>query len=419
MPELTKQLKTIDVVNAVRPGFALAILLGILIASFVVATEIFLILFLGLLFGVFLTKSAAWVNRKTPFEYSTCVGLTTVSLLGISIAFTAVFGMKIESQVSQAADQMTQAQTELQQAIQRRPVLRSILSSTPFVNALLDEMPRSTSDQQSQSPPSKVQTQAEQIPRRIDDSQSSARRSKPDSKRSNFQPLSLSDLPSSGTISTAANQVASFLSRLFQTTLGLIVNSALIFFVGLFLAVAPEDYRDGVIVLFPKHRRERIREVMNLAGESLWNWLVGRFGSMLVTGTGAFLILFLCGVPMAILLGMVTAALTFVPNIGGLIALMLAILFAIPQGSTIVAVVIVGYGLLQLIESYLVTPLIQKNQTSLPPALLIGFQALMGVLFGFLGAAVASPVLAATKTLTEELYVKDVLSASCNAESAQ
>jgi predicted PurR-regulated permease PerM len=64
---------------------------------------------------------------------------------------------------------------------------------------------------------------------------------------------------------------------------------------------------------------------------------------------------------------------------------------------------------LQLIESYVVTPLIQQRQVSLPPALLIAFQVVMGVLFGFLGAAVASPLLAAAKIGIEESYVKDIL----------
>ena len=64
---------------------------------------------------------------------------------------------------------------------------------------------------------------------------------------------------------------------------------------------------------------------------------------------------------------------------------------------------------LQLVESCLITPLIQEQQVSLPPALLMSFQAIMGVLFGFLGAMVASPLLAASKVIVQELYVKDYL----------
>ena len=53
--------------------------------------------------------------------------------------------------------------------------------------------------------------------------------------------------------------------------------------------------------------------------------------------------------------------------------------------------------------------MIQQKQVSIQPALLIAFQAVLGLLFGFLGAAVASPLLAATKVGVEEAYIKDVL----------
>jgi predicted PurR-regulated permease PerM len=130
---------------------------------------------------------------------------------------------------------------------------------------------------------------------------------------------------------------------------------------------------------------------------------------MLVTGIGAYLLLAVIGVPMAATLGILTGLLTFIPNIGAAIALMLAILFALPQGLAAAGMVLGAYLALQLMESYLVTPLIQQHQVSLPPALLIAFQALMGVLFGFIGAAVASPLLAASKRTIEMLYIEDYL----------
>ena len=65
----------------------------------------------------------------------------------------------------------------------------------------------------------------------------------------------------------------------------------LIFFVGLFLAVSPEKYRDGVVQLIPKAKRDRASEVLDSTSETLWRWLIGRFGSMLATGVGAFLLL--------------------------------------------------------------------------------------------------------------------------------
>jgi predicted PurR-regulated permease PerM len=50
-----------------------------------------------------------------------------------------------------------------------------------------------------------------------------------------------------------------------------------------------------------------------------------------------------------------------------------------------------------------------KGRVNLPPALTILSQALMAVLFGFLGLMCAVPLLAATMTIVKMLYVEDVV----------
>ena len=119
--------------------------------------------------------------------------------------------------------------------------------------------------------------------------------------------------------------------------------------------------------------------------------------------------LWLLGVPMAITVGIITALLTFIPNIGGIIALALAMLMAFTQGPMTVLWVIVIYSVLQLIESNVISPLIQQHQTSIPPALLLSFQVILGALTGFMGLLVATPLLAATLVAVREFWIKDVL----------
>ncbi len=360
------------------------------VAAFVIAWEMFFILFLGLLFGVFLTKSAASLSQVLPLSYSARVGVVTTLLLVLAIGSLLTFGLRAGHQLADADKHLSAAQEKLQQAATDYPAVYSVLASTPLVGRFLG------------SPESKTDEDADAS------SQPADAKSATDTESSAGAETETSGL-TSGTISKVAGRGLEAVFGLFQTSFGLAVNSLLIFFVGLFLSLAPETYRDGIVVLFPQPRRERTRDVLNIVGETLWHWLIGRGGSMLVTGLGAVALLTLAGVPMGAMLGLATGVLTFVPNIGSLVALVLAILFALPLGQGTVAIVFVGYLVLQLVESYVITPLIQQQQVSLPPALLISFQALMGVLFGFLGAAVASPLLAACKSLTREVYVNDVL----------
>lgn len=115
---------------------------------------------------------------------------------------------------------------------------------------------------------------------------------------------------------------------------------------------------------------------------------------------------------MPMTVGVITGFLTFVPNIGAIISLALAILLALSQGPEIVIWVIIVYAALQLVESNIVTPIIQQKKTSIPPALLLAFQLIMAALTGFLGVMVATPLLAASITLVQEVWIEEVIEGS-------
>ncbi len=84
-----------------------------------------------------------------------------------------------------------------------------------------------------------------------------------------------------------------------------------------------------------------------------------------------------------------------------------ALLIALGQGSDSAVYVAVLYLAVQSVESYTVTPLIQQRTVSLPPALTIVAQLLMGVFAGALGLAMATPLAAVLLVLVRKLYVED------------
>jgi predicted PurR-regulated permease PerM len=64
---------------------------------------------------------------------------------------------------------------------------------------------------------------------------------------------------------------------------------------------------------------------------------------------------------------------------------------------------------LQGVESYLVTPMIQQREVSLPPILTIAAQLLMGGLFGIIGIMMAAPLLVVVLLMVQLLYIHDLL----------
>ena len=67
------------------------------------------------------------------------------------------------------------------------------------------------------------------------------------------------------------------------------------------------------------------------------------------------------------------------------------------------------YVAVQFIEGYLITPLVQQETVSLPPALTIASLVLFGALFGPMGLMLGTPLAAVAIVLVRMAYVEDVL----------
>jgi predicted PurR-regulated permease PerM len=193
------------------------------------------------------------------------------------------------------------------------------------------------------------------------------------------------------------------------STFGALGNFVIILFIGLYGAIGPDIYRKGFLALMAPSLRPRGEKVLDKATATLADWLAAKLMSMAIVGVLTAVGLWLIGVPLAFLLGLIAALLAFIPNIGPVIAAVPAILLAFPQGTNSVLMVAAVYIVVQTLESYVVTPIIQQEKVSLPPALVIGMQLLFGVLFGLPGLALATPLTALGKTLVREIYVDGYL----------
>jgi predicted PurR-regulated permease PerM len=195
----------------------------------------------------------------------------------------------------------------------------------------------------------------------------------------------------------------------FSSVLGWFTNFIIIIFIGLYGAIEPGVYKRGFLHLIPKARRERIGEVLSEINETLKWWLIGKFFGMAVIGVSTTLGLWLLDVPLALILGLIAALFTFIPNIGPILAMVPAVLLGLtvsPEKALYVGLLYVG---IQAVESYILTPLVQRKTIELPPALTLGTQVFLGVSMGGLGVALATPLTAVGVVATKMLYVEDVL----------
>jgi predicted PurR-regulated permease PerM len=177
-------------------------------------------------------------------------------------------------------------------------------------------------------------------------------------------------------------------------------------FVPLYLTAMPEPVVNWTLRLFPTDRRPRTREVLSIMHRSLLQWLKGRLLSMAMVGvlwTGA---LYLIGIPGALFLGILAGLLEFVPYVGPVVSTLPPVVLALAGDPTDVLWVLLSYLLIQQVEGFLLTPLIEGRVASLHPAVVIVTVTLAGAAFGFLGVLLAVPTTLVVKVLVEECWFR-------------
>lgn len=210
-------------------------------------------------------------------------------------------------------------------------------------------------------------------------------------------------------------EVGAFLegiTAIFSSALTLLATLLIVIFISIYLALEPDLYIEGTLRLVPAARRARMRAVLVQIADTLRWWLLSRGLTMLLVGVLVTLGLSIIGIPLALALGVIAALLELIPNIGPIMALIPAVLVALSMGTNQVLYVIVLYFVLQQVESYVITPFIEKQAVRLPPALTVGLQVLLTVIVGPLGLLLAAPLAAAGLVVVRMLYIEDVLGES-------
>lgn len=177
-------------------------------------------------------------------------------------------------------------------------------------------------------------------------------------------------------------------------TLAVVAGIVLVLFLAIYLAVDPSVYRRGLLRLVPRGARARTDETLTAIAGTLRKWLVTQLIAMVAIGLVTTLVLVTLKVRAAVPLGILAGLLEFVPTLGPVLSALPAIAMGLvdsPEKALFVAIAYVG---IQFIENHLLIPLLMKGGMDLPPALTIIMQALMAIVFGFLGVLVAVPLLA-------------------------
>jgi predicted PurR-regulated permease PerM len=203
---------------------------------------------------------------------------------------------------------------------------------------------------------------------------------------------------SGGALATVANVGASVAN---------VVSFTVVIVIATIYAVArPRPLINGFVALFPAGRRQRVREILGEVYETVQRWFLGQLTSMFIIGVLSTAALSLIGIPFALLLGVFSGLVSFIPFVGPMISVIPPVLLALIGDPIDALWVILAYAGIQMVESYLIYPLVMSRAVSLHPAVVMFALLIMGTLFGFVGVLLAVPLVTALHVLLRELWIE-------------
>jgi len=372
-----------DVVRAA--GLVLAMYLALKLLWF--ANALFLVTFLGVLFAIAIS---AGVDRLERLRIPRGAGaaLIILSFFAVLIGFGAWLAPTLREQGAELRQKLPEAVDRAEQWMNRRQTgFFGILLGGGLANRPSTAAPsQPTGATTTPAGGATVATSQNAPPKAPQDTSAGAPR--------------IHDRIQQG-LSGATRYLFPFLTHTAEAVAGFLI----VIFLSIYLAADPALYRRGMLALLPDRRRAQGAYVMDRITVVLRKWLVTQLIAMLTIGVVTTIVLLVLRVKAAFALGLLAGLFEFIPTVGPLLSAVPGVAMGFLDSPEKAATVALAYWGIQFLENHVLIPLLMKGGMDLPPALTVITQALLALVFGFLGLMVAVPLLATIMVIVQVLYV--------------
>jgi predicted PurR-regulated permease PerM len=192
----------------------------------------------------------------------------------------------------------------------------------------------------------------------------------------------------------------------------LLIALATIFVLVLLLLLEGPKLRSGVLGMMSPPRREEVTSVARKVNGAVTGYMLGNILTSVIAGLVVFLTLLLVGVPFPFLWALWVALVDFLPMIGGALAGIPTVLFALGHSFTAGIVTLVVFLVYTQVENHILNPVIMSRTVKINPLLVLlsilvaaSIGSWIGGLFGgFVAALLAIPAAGALQVIVAETW---------------
>jgi predicted PurR-regulated permease PerM len=346
-------------------GIGVVLFAALLLFTWVFAATIFLI-FSGILLGVALTAMSNLLGRVVRLPHSLRLTLVCLAVAGMLSGIVFLGGSTIAQQTTVLTNTIKSQLVNVKAFMERNGIDTSIFD---FGN--LTQQPEPT---------------GQTVP---------------------AAPAPTHALPSAGTLASSGGAIFSQSLKLVLGTVSAVGNFFIVLFLGIAFATQPGVYRAGLLFMAPAKHRARAQIIVDRIGLTLERWLIAQIITMIAVFLVTWIGLSVIGIQSSFILGIQAGLLAFIPTVGAILGGLIVTLASLASGWVAGLSAFILFLGVHALESYVLTPIIQRQALDIPPATLFAFQILLGVVFGIWGLALALPLMAIAKVMIDHFKAED------------
>jgi predicted PurR-regulated permease PerM len=346
-------------------GIGIVLFAALLLFAWTFAATLFLI-FAGMLLGVALNTMTNLLGRTAKLPHALRLAVVCLALVAVLSGIVVLGGATIAEQASALSDTIKSQLVSVKSFLEKNGVDTSYFDFT--------KEPASATDASTPTTPGAAATH---------------------------------NLPGAGALASSGSAIIGQTFKILFGIVGGVGNFFIVLFLGLAFAAQPSIYRNGLLFLVPTKHRPRATIIVDHIGETLERWLMAQIITMAAVFFVTWVGLAIIGIPSSFILGIQAGLLAFIPTVGAILGGLIVVLASLASGWIAALSAFILFLGVHAMESYVLTPIIQRQALDIPPATLFAFQILLGVVFGIWGLALALPLMAIAKVMIDHFKAED------------